>query len=153
MFSDNQSGLVLRRPVTLTIIVTPRWKEEMQQQLQAQINQLDAEIEQIDSKGKQAMAELMKQQSITNPENNPQLQGQLQNIQGQINQQKTQRLQKKNQLLQEMQKAQMYELNQEVKQAQLDSFFRVEKGDNLVNKMNIELVMRDGVVEEIRGDI
>ena len=52
-----------------------------------------------------------------------------------------------------MQQVQLLELNQEVAQAQLESFFRVEKGDNLVAKMNVELVLRDGIVEEIRGEI
>lgn len=147
---DNQSGLVLRRPVTLTVIVTPRWKEEMQQQLQLQVNQLDDQLQQLEVKAKQAILELQKQlPTVTNPQTNPQLQ----NLQAQINEQRNQILQKKNQFLQQMQQAQMCELNTEVKQAQLESFFRVEKGDNLVNKMNIELVMRDGIVEEIRGDI
>ncbi|ELR98157.1 YlqD family protein [Gloeocapsa sp. PCC 73106] len=150
MFDNNPSGLVLRRPVTLTVIVTPRWKEEMQQQLQAQINQLDAQLQQIDIKGNQALAELQKQLPvIANPLSSPQVQG----LQSQINQKKNEVLQKKNQCLQQMQQAQLYELNTEVQQSQLDSFFRVEKGDNLVKKMNVELVMRDGIVEEIRGEI
>jgi len=147
---DNQQGLVLRRPVTLTVIVTPRWKEEMQQQLQAQVNQLDIQLQQLDVKAKQALSELQKQlPTVTNLQSNPQMQ----NLQSQINEQRNQILQKKNQVLQQMQQAQLYELNTEIKQAQLDSFFRVEKGDNLVQKMNVEIVMRDGIVEEIRGDI
>lgn len=150
MFNDNPSGLILRRPVTLTVVVTPRWKEEMQQQLQAQINQLDAQLQQIETKGNQAIAELQKQlPTITNPQSNPQIQ----TLQTQINQKKNEVLQKKNQCLQQMQQAQLCELNTEVQQTQLESFFRVEKGDNLVKKMNIELVMRDGIVEEIRGEI
>jgi hypothetical protein len=35
----------------------------------------------------------------------------------------------------------------------MESFFRLEKGDNLLKKLNVEIVVRDGVVEEIRGDI
>jgi len=147
---DNQSGLVLRRPVTLTVIVTPRWKEEMQQQLQAQVDQLDIQLQQLDLKAKQAMIELQKQlPSVTNAQSN----AKMQNLQGQINQEKNKILQKKNQFLQQMQQAQLAELNSEIQQTQLESFFRVEKGDNLVNKMNIEVVMRDGIVEDIRGDV
>ncbi|NEO61694.1 MAG: hypothetical protein F6J98_15145, partial [Moorea sp. SIO4G2] len=41
----------------------------------------------------------------------------------------------------------------EVSQGQLESFFRVEEGDNLVKKMNVEILLRDGVIQEIRGDI
>ena len=35
----------------------------------------------------------------------------------------------------------------------MESFFRVETGDNLISKMQVEVVLRDGIVEEIRGDI
>jgi hypothetical protein len=147
---DNQSGLVLKRPVTLTVIVTPRWKEEMQQQLQVQVDQLDIQLQQLDLKGKQAMIELQKQlPTVANPQSN----AQMQNLQGQINQERNKILQKKSQFLQQMQQAQLAELNTEIQQTQLESFFRVEKGDNLVNKMNIEIVMRDGIVEDIRGDV
>ena len=57
------------------------------------------------------------------------------------------------QALQQMQQVQLLELNQEVIQGQMESFFRIQAGDNLVQKMNVELVLRDGVVEEIRGEI
>ena len=52
-----------------------------------------------------------------------------------------------------MQQVQLLELGQEVIQAQMESFFEVQQGDNLVQKMNVEIVMRDGVIEEIRGTI
>ncbi|MFM6220642.1 MAG: YlqD family protein, partial [Dolichospermum sp.] len=29
----------------------------------------------------------------------------------------------------------------------------IELGDNLISKMQVEIVLRDGIVEEIRGDI
>jgi hypothetical protein len=35
----------------------------------------------------------------------------------------------------------------------MDSFFDVQEGDNLVEKLNIEIVLRDGIIEEIRGKI
>jgi hypothetical protein len=35
----------------------------------------------------------------------------------------------------------------------MESFFRIEPGDNLISKMQVEVVLRDGIVEEIRGDI
>jgi hypothetical protein len=35
----------------------------------------------------------------------------------------------------------------------MESYFRVELGDNLIRKMNVEILLRDGIVEEIRGDV
>jgi hypothetical protein len=147
---DMQTSLLLKRPVTIKVIVTPRWKDEVQQQLQSQIGQLDTQMQQLDMQGQRAIAELQKQ-SITPP--GPQIAQQIDNIQIQVNQKKSELLEKKNQFLQQMQQVQLLELNQEVVQAQMESFFRIEKGENLVQKLNVEIVLRDGVVEEIRGDI
>jgi hypothetical protein len=147
---DEAKSLLLKRPVTVKVIVTPRWKEEAQQQLQAQVNQLDAQIQQLEMQGQRAIAEIQRQSLVPLP---PAASQQIDNIQLQVNERKGEFLEQKNQFLQQLQQVQLLELNQEVAQAQLESFFRVEKGDNLVLKMNVEIVLRDGVIEEIRGEI
>lgn len=142
----NTSNLVLKRPVNVKVIVTPAWQEEAQKQLQLQVNQIDQQILQIDQQGQKAIAEIQKQVS-------PQMTQQVDNIQIQVNQKKNEMLQKKNQFLQQMQQVQLLELGQEVVQAQMESFFEVKEGDNLIEKLNVEIVLRDGVIEEIRGKI
>lgn len=142
-----ESNILLKRAVNVKAIVTPRWKEEVQQQLQAQINQIDAQLQQLDMQGQRAISEIQKQPS------NLQVTQQIESVQLQVNQKKSELLEQKNQQLQQLQQVQMLELNQEVNQGQLESFFRVERGDNLVRKMNVEILLRDGIVEEIRGDI
>lgn len=148
--SEGQSSLLLKRPVTVKVIVTPRWKEEVQQQLQTQISQVDAQVQQLEMQGQRAISEVQKT-SIQPP--GPQVLQQLESIKGQVNQKKSELLEKKNQALGQLQQIQLLELNQEVAQGQMESFFRIDKGDNLVKKLNVEIVVRDGVVEEIRGDI
>lgn len=145
-----KSNLLLKRPVNIKAIVTPRWKEEVQQQLQAQINQIDSQLQQLDMQGQRAIAEVQKQ-TLQPP--GPQIAQQIENIQMQVNQKKSELLEQKNQQLQQLQQVQMLELDQEVNQGQMESYFRVELGDNLVRKMNVEILLRDGVVEEIRGDV
>jgi len=140
------SKLTLKRPVNVKVIVTPAWQEEAQNQLQAQINQLDQQMLQIAQQGQSAIAEIRKQGSL-------QASQQIENIQGQVNQKKSEFLQQKNQFLQQMQQVQLLELGQEVIQAQMESFFDVQEGDNLVEKLNVEIILRDGVIEEIRGTI
>lgn len=144
------SSLMLKRPITVKAIVTDRWKKEVQQQLQNQVNQLDKQIQQLEAQGKNAIGDIQTQSK--NP-SSPQVIKQMENIQGQVNQKKGELLNKKNQLLQQLQQVQKLELNQEVVQAQMESFFRVEKGDNLVQKLNVEVVIRDGIVEDIRGEL
>ena len=144
------SSLMLKRPITVKAIVTDRWKEEVQQQLQNQINQSDKQIQQLEAQGTKTIGEIQKQSK--NP-NNVQVVKQIDNIKNQITQKKGELLNKKSQLLQQLQQVQTLELNQEVVQAQMESFFRVEKGDNLVKKLNVEVVIRDGIVEDIRGEL
>ncbi|GAX39714.1 hypothetical protein NIES4075_06700 [Tolypothrix sp. NIES-4075] len=142
--------LLLKRVVNVKVIVTPLWKEEVQQQLQTQINQTDQQLQQLDVQGQRAVAEIQKQ-SLQPP--GPQTLQQIENIQVQVNQKKSELLEQKNQSLQNLQQVQFLELDQEVPQFQMEGFFRVEPGDNLISKMQVEIVLRDGVVEEIRGDV
>ena len=151
MFMDvSQSQLLLKRPVTIKAIVTPRWKEEAQQQLQAQINQLDSQLQQLEMQGQRAIAEIQRQ-SLQPP--GPQVTQQIENIQVQVNQNKSELLDQKNQILQQLQQVQILELDQEVNQGQIEGYFNIQEGENLIVKMQVEVLLRDGVVQEIRGDI
>jgi hypothetical protein len=146
----SNSHLLLQRNVNINVIVTARWKDEAQQQLQGQLNQLDGQLQQADMQLNQVIGEIQKQ-SIQPP--GPETVQQIENIRFQFNQRKSELLEQKNGVLQQLQQVQTMELNQEVNQGQIISNFRLEKGDNLINKMQVEVVLRDGIVEEIRGDV
>lgn len=146
----SQSHLLLKRAVTIKAVVTPLWKEEVQKQLQTQLNQIDNQLQQLEMQGQRISAELQKQ----NPQaDEAAIAQQVGNIQNQVNQKKSELLEQKNKILQQLQQVQMLELNQEVSQGQIEGFFRVEKGDNLIQKMQVEVLLRDGIVEEVRGDL
>jgi predicted RNase H-like nuclease (RuvC/YqgF family) len=142
--------LLLKRAVNVKAVVTERWKTEVQQQLQAQINQLDDQLQQLEAQGQRMAAEMQRQSPQPN---DPAVMQQVSSIQVQVNQKKSELLEKKNQILQQLQQVQLLELDQEVSQFQVESFFRVEAGDNLVSKMQIEILLRDGIVQDIRGDV
>lgn len=144
------SHLLLKRSINVKAIVTPRWKEEAQQQLQAQINQVDNQLQQLEMQAQRMVSELQKQ-SLKPP--GPETAQQIDNLQIQVNQKKSELLEQKNQILQQLQQIQLLDLDQEVNQGQIDSLFRIEVGDNLIEKMQVEVLLRDGVVEEIRGSV
>ncbi|MBW4578326.1 MAG: YlqD family protein [Tildeniella nuda ZEHNDER 1965/U140] len=146
----SQSHLLLKRTVNVKAIVTSRWKEDAQQQLQAQLNQLDNQLQQLEMQGQRMIAEIQKQ-SLKPP--GPETLQQIDSIQIQVNEKKSEFLEQKNQILQQLQQIQLLELNQEVQQGQIDSIFRVETGDNLIEKMQVEILLRDGIVEAIRGAV
>lgn len=88
----SQTQLLLKRAINVKVVVTPRWKEEAQQQLQAQINNLDSQLQQLEMQGQKAISEIQKQ-SIQAP--GVQLQQQIENIQLQVNQKKNELLEQK----------------------------------------------------------
>jgi YlqD protein len=147
---DASKQLLLKRTVNVKAIVTTLWKEEVQVQLQTQINQTDQQLQQLDTQGQRAIAEIQKQ-ALQPP--GPQSMQQIENIQSQVNQKKSELLEQKNQFLQNLQQVQLLELDEEVNQFQMEGFFRIEPGDNLIDKLQVEVLLRDGIVEEVRGEI
>jgi hypothetical protein len=147
---ESTAQLLLKRAINVKVIVTSRWKEEAQQQLQGQINQIDSQLQQLEMQGQRMIADIQKQ-SVKPP--GPQTMQQIDNIQIQVNQRKSELLDQKNQTLQQLQQVQVLELEQEVSQGQIESVFYAGVGDNLIEKMQVEVLLRDGVIEEIRGNL
>ncbi len=146
----SERELILKRAITVKAVVTPRWKEDAQQQLQLQINQLDQQLQQLEMQGQRMISEIQKQSLQPS---SPQVIQQIDNIHIQVNQKKSELLEQKNQILQQLQQVQLLELKQEVNQGQIEGIFHLKRGDNLIQKMNIEILLLDGIVQEIRGDV
>jgi exonuclease VII large subunit len=146
---EESNSLLLKRPINVRVVVTERWQQEVQEQLQAQINQVDSRIQQLEMQGQRAIGEL-KQQTDANPDA---LNNQIANVTNQVNQQKNKFLEEKNRALQQLNQVQQLELGQEVVQGQMESFFNLKQGDNIVKKLNVSILVKDGIVEEIRGEI
>ncbi len=145
----NGTQLLLKRTIPVKVVVTPLWKKEMREQLERQIEATDAQIQQLEFQGKRAIAEIEKQSP--NP-NSPHVLQQVEAVKSRVNEQKIRLLDQKNQLLQQINQLSNLELNQEVLQGSIESFFRVQKGDNLIQKMQVEILLEDGVIKEIRGN-
>jgi uncharacterized membrane protein len=112
------------------------------------------QLQQLELQAQQMVTEIRKQgiQVIgaenLQPDN---VQAQIQELQIQFNSRKSELLDQKNQMLQQLNQVQLLQLEQEVEQGQIDNFFYVQEGDNLIQKMQVEILLRDGVVEQIRG--
>jgi chromosome segregation ATPase len=152
--SSNQ--LLLKRGITVKAVVTPRWKDEAQQQLQGQMNQLDGQLQQLELQVQQMETELRKQgiQIVGIEGNSPSnVEAQIQNLKAQANARKSELLEQKNQVLQQLSQVQSLDMEVEVEQGQIENFFTIAKGENLVQKMQVEILLRDGIIEDIRGDL
>jgi len=145
----SQSQLLLKRVVNIKAVVTPLWKEEAQKQLQSQLNQIDGRLQQLEMQSQRILTEMQNQGAMPDAAVNQQISS----VQVKLNQDKSQLLQQKNQLLQQLQQVQTLEQDKEVSQGQIDGFFRVAVGDHMIKKMQVEILLRDGVVEDIRGEL
>ncbi|MEB3289945.1 MAG: YlqD family protein [Leptolyngbya sp.] len=148
---EDNTSLLLKRVVNIKAVVTPLWKEEAQKQLQGQINQVDGQLQQLEMQGQRVVSELQKQRE-SDPGNGA-IQQQIADVQNRLNQDKSKLLQQKNQTLQQLQQVQTLEMEAEVEQGKVESFFNVSVGDNLVQKLQVEILIRDGIIEAIRGEL
>ncbi len=143
-------SLSLKRNVNVKAIVTARLKEEATEQLQTGLNQMDVQIQQLDFQGKRAINEV--ERGSIKPLGPEALQ-QINNIRGQVEAKKNEFLQQKNQMLQQLNQVTAWQLDEEIAQGQVESMFDVAVGDNIVERMNVEIVLKDGLIIEIRGTV
>ncbi|MGR3279443.1 YlqD family protein [Acaryochloris marina NIES-2412] len=154
--SPSSNQLLLKRLILVKAIVTPLWKDEARQQLQVQTNQLDEQLAQLDTQVQQMVGGLSQQTiQVVGADNSTvaETQAQIQDIQTQADERKRELLEQKNQVLEQLKEVETLNLGQEVDQGQVDSYFYAKQGDHLVRKMQVEVVLRDGVIEEIRGEL
>ena len=76
----------------------------------------------------------------------------LKQIQQQVAAKRAELEEQKRNLLQQQAQVRELEMEEVVEQGQIDSFCDLKVGDNLVSKMQISLLVRDGVVESINQD-
>lgn len=139
-------SIKLKRPVAVKAIVTEKFKSEAQKEIQQALQNFDLALQQLEFQGKRALSDLDKNPDVPNKEQARQgLQGQIEQQRGQINAQKAELLQRLNMIAQ-------LEMNSEFMQATVDNYVDIKVGDNLYEKLsNTEVIVKDGIVVEIRG--
>ncbi len=143
------STISIKRPVTIRAVVTPAWKEEAEREISSAIGSSDQQLAQLEKEGQQVVDGLRSQSA--NPLD-PRVQEQVSEVQQQVSSKRAELEEQKRNLLQ--QQAQVRELKMEeiVEQGQIESLCELSVGDNLVKKMQVSLLVRDGVVESINQD-
>ena len=130
-------------------VVTPSWKEEAARELSNAISAIDKQLGELEKEGQQIIDDIRRQSS--NPLD-PRVQEQVAQVQNQVASKRSEfEEQKRNLLLQQSQVREL-EMEQIVEQGQIDSFYDLKVGDNLVSKMGVSILVRDGVVEAIDQD-
>ncbi|MBC7473438.1 MAG: YlqD family protein [Candidatus Sericytochromatia bacterium] len=136
-------SISLKRQVAIKAIVTDVFKANASNEIQQQLQQLDLNMQQLEFQAKRAITDLEKQKPSA---------GALDNLKAQIDQERQRIAMSKSDLLQRMNMIAQLEMNSEFIQGTLDNYVSVNVGDNLYDKLsNTEIVLKDGVVVEIRG--
>ena len=138
--------LTIKRPITVRAVVTPTWKEEAEREISNGIANCDQQLAQLEQEGQQVVDEVRRQSA--NPLD-PRVQEQVAQIQQQVAAKRAEIEEQKRGLLQQQAQVRELELEQIVEQGQLESTCELAVGDNLVKKMQVSIVVRDGVVQAI----
>ena len=138
--------LSIKRSITVRAVVTPAWKEEAERELSKAIATTDQQLAQLEQEGQQVVDDVRRQSA--NPLD-PRVQEQVAQVQQQVAAKRAELEEQKRNLLQQQAQVRELEMEQIVEQGQLESFCDVQVGDNLVSKMQVAVVVRDGVIESI----
>ena len=138
--------LSIKRSITIRAVVTPAWKEEAERELSAGIATTDQQLAQLEQEGQQVVDDVRRQSA--NPLD-PRVQEQVAQVQQQVAAKRAELEEQKRNMLQQQAQVRELEMEQIVDQGQLESFCDIQVGDNLVSKMQVAVVVRDGVIEAI----
>ncbi|KZR89891.1 YlqD family protein [Synechococcus sp. MIT S9508] len=138
--------LSIKRSITIRAVVTSAWKEEAERELSAGIATTDQQLAQLEQEGQQVVDDVRRQSA--NPLD-PRVQEQVAQVQQQVAAKRAELDEQKRNLLQQQAQVRELEMEQIVDQGQLESFCDIQVGDNLVSKMQVAVVVRDGVIESI----
>ncbi len=132
-------SITITRPVVIKVRVTENYKKVVAAELQKAVQRLDLELQHLDFQMKKLAVELGKKNS----------QG-LAAAKQQIEAQTHERLQKKQTLLEKIKEVSMLTPGTEITHGRVESLTELKVGDDWNKIMNIEVLVEDGIVQEIR---
>ena len=140
--------LTIKRSITVRAVVTPRWKEDAERELSNAIANVDGQLSQLEQEGQQLIDEIRRQSA--NPLD-PRVQEQVGSVQEQVASKRAELDEQKRQMLEQQRQVRELEMEQIVEQGQNESFCEVRVGDNLVEKLQAAVLVRDGLIEAIEA--
>ena len=126
--------------------VTPTWKEDAEKELSKAISNIDQQLSQLEQEG-QHIVNNIRSQSV-NPLD-PRVQEQVSQVQQQVAAKRNEIEEQKRNLLQQQSQVRELKMDEIVDQGQVDSFCDVTVGENLIEKMQVSITVKDGVIQSI----
>ena len=145
-FMETKNSISIKRSIAIKAIVTPTWKEDAEKELSKAISNIDQQLSQLEQEGQQIVNNI-RSQSV-NPLD-PRVQEQVSQVQQQVAAKRNEIEEQKRNLLQQQSQVRELKMDEIVDQGQVDSFCDVTVGDNLIEKMQVSITVKDGVIQSI----
>ena len=143
---ESKNSISIKRSIAIKAIVTPTWKEDAEKELSKAISNIDQQLSQLEQEGQQIVNNI-RSQSV-NPLD-PRVQEQVSQVQQQVAAKRNEIEEQKRNLLQQQSQVRELKMDDIVDQGQVDSFCDVTVGDNLIEKMQVSITVKDGVIQSI----
>ena len=143
---ETKNSISIKRSIAIKAIVTPTWKEDAEKELSRAISSIDQQLSQLEQEGQQ-IANNIRSQSV-NPLD-PRVQEQVSQVQQQVASKRNEIEEQKRNLLQQQSQVRELKMDEIVDQGQVDSFCDVSVGDNLIEKMQVSITVKDGIIQSI----
>ena len=143
---ETKNSISIKRSIAIKAIVTQTWKEDAEKELSKAISNIDQQLSQLEQEGQQIVNNI-RSQSV-NPLD-PRVQEQVSQVQQQVAAKRNEIEEQKRNLLQQQSQVRELKMDEIVDQGQVDSFCDVTIGDNLIEKMQVSITVKDGVIQSI----
>jgi len=143
---ETKNSISIKRSIAIKAIVTPTWKEDAEKELSKAISNIDQQLSQLEQEGQQIVNNI-RSQSV-NPLD-PRVQEQVSQVQQQVAAKRNEIEEQKRNLLQQQSQVRDLKMDEIVDQGQVDSFCDVTLGDNLIQKMQVSITVKDGIIQSI----
>ena len=146
---ETKNSISIKRSIAIRAVVTPTWKEDAEKELSKAISNIDQQLSQLEQEGQQIVNNI-RSQSV-NPLD-PRVQEQVSQVQQQVAAKRNEIEEQKRNLLQQQSQVRDLKMDEIVDQGQVDSFCDVTVGDNLIEKMQVSITVKDGVIQSIHNN-
>ncbi len=143
---ETKNSISIKRSIAIKAVVTPTWKSDAEKELSKAISNIDQQLSQLEQEGQQVVNNI-RSQSV-NPLD-PRVQEQVSQVQQQVAAKRSEIEEQKRNLLQQQSQVRELKMDEIVDQGQVDSFCDVTVGDNLIEKMQVSITVKDGVIQSI----
>ena len=146
---ETKNSISIKRSIAIKAIVTPTWKEDAEKELSNAISAVDQQLSQLELEGQQIVSNI-RSQSVNTLD--PRVQEQVGQVQQQVAAKRNELEEQKRNLLQQQSQVRELKMDEIVDQGQVDSFCDVSVGDNLIKKMQVSIIVKDGIIQSINNN-